>query len=314
MSISKEVRIGLLVVITIVIFFIGFYFLKGANVFSNDREYYCYYANIEGLMNSANVQINGVNVGHVTHIELAANKGVRITLSIDKSISIPEGTVANLASLDLLGTKVIKLRPGTGPVISKNRTELPTDVEGGVVDNVSAELTPRLRELKGTITSLDTTLAGINKVVGADNQRAIAGAIKNINAVSENLAALTNSLNKETGEISDILHNANSITGNLAKEKDTIHAILANTSSLTRQLANAPIQKTLADLQKTSSELQGIISKINTNQGSLGMLINNKDMYNNLNNSLHSMSSLLDDLQAHPKKYINVTVFGKKSN
>ncbi len=314
MHLSKEIKIGLLVAATLVIFFPGFYFLKGANVFSNDREYYCYYPNVEGLQNSANVQIDGLNVGHVARISLAGSHGVKVIIAIDKTIPIPVGSVANLASFDLLGTKLIKLELGKGPGILKKGEQLQTAVEGGVMDNVSAELTPRLRELKSTIIALDTALAGINDVVGDENQKELSAAIRNINATSQNLVTLTSAISKESGTITSIIHNANSVTGNLAKENDTVKQILSNVNSATRQLANAPIQKTLADLQKTSSELQAIINKINTNQGSLGMLINDKDVYNNLNNSLHSMSSLMEDIQAHPKKYINVTVFGKKGN
>ena len=94
------------------------------------------------------------------------------------------------------------------------------------------------------------------------------------------------------------------------KNNDTINRILSNASSITRQLSNAPIQKTLANLQQAIDELHGILDKVNNNQGSLGMLINNKDVYNNLNGSLHSLNSLMDDIKAHPSRYINVTVFG----
>ena len=112
--------------------------------------------------------------------------------------------------------------------------------------------------------------------------------------------------------MTQIIHNANSITGNLAKNNDTIQHILANASNITKQLANAPIQKTITDLQKSVAELHGVMDKINNNQGSLGMLINNKDVYNNLNSSLKSLNDLMADIKAHPSHYINVTVFGSK--
>ncbi len=311
MSLSKEVRIGLLVAVAGVILFTGFYFLKGASIFSSDKKYYCYYANVDGLQNSANVQINGLNVGHVLTTKLAGSRGVQVVITMDKSIEITEGTVADLASFDLLGTKLIKLIPGPGPGKMADGAEMQTAAEGGVVDNVSAQLTPRLQELKSTIISLDTTLSSVNNIVDTKNREALAAAIKNLNATSENMARLTAALSNESGEITSIIHNANSITGNLAKENDTVKHILSNVNTVTKQLADAPIQKTLTDLQHTTAQLQGIMDKINNSQGSLGLLINNKDMYNNLNSSLHSINSLVEDLQAHPKKYINVSVFGK---
>lgn len=313
MSISKEVRIGLLVSVSIVVFFVGFYLLKGASVFSNAREFFCYYPNVDGLQASANIQVKGLNVGHVGNIELAGDKGVKVSLIIDKDIVITDSAVAHLASSDLLGTKVIMLTLGKGSNPIVEGAVIRTATEGSIVDNVSGELTPRLRELRSTIIALDTALASINSIVGEQNQRSLANAMANINTTSENLAKLSAALSGESEEIKSILHNANSITGNLAKQNDSIQRIVSNVSSVTRQMANAPIQKTFTDLQKTTSDLQKVIDKINTNQGSLGMLVNDKALYNNLNSSLKSLHSLMDDLQAHPKKYINVSVFGKKN-
>ena len=311
MALSKEVRIGLLAVISLVIFFIGFYFLKGTPVFSSDQEFYCYYHNVEGLQNSANVQINGLNVGRVAAMQLEPGKGVKVTLSISKRIKLPTGTIASLESFDLLGTKMIRLDLGPGPETLKPRAELATMREGGIVDNVSAELTPRLKELKSTITSFDTTLAGVNGMVTAQNQAEIASAVHSIKITADNLAELSSALKSEGSVINDILRNANSITANLAKNNDTINRILANFNSISRQLANAPIQKTVTDLHETITEIKGIADKINNNQGSLGMLINNKEFYNNLNSSLRSLDSLEVDIKAHPHRYINVTIFGK---
>ena len=312
MHLSKEVRIGILVAAALVIFFTGFYFLKGASLFSNDKEYYCFYANVDGLQNSANVQINGLNVGHVTKTKLVGDKGVQVTISIEKDVDLPVGTVANLASFDLLGTKIIKLALGPGPGSIPTKSELKTNAEGGIVDNVSAQLTPRLQELKGTIIALDTVLASVNKIVGLENQKSMASAIDNIKHTSENLAKLSSVLASEGSQITGVIQNANSITGNLARQNDTIKHILSNVNNITRQVANAPIQKAFTDLQSATAQLQGIMNKINNNEGSLGMLINNKEVYNNLNNSLHSMSGLMEDIKAHPKRYINVHVFGGK--
>ena len=314
MSLSKEVRIGLLVSIATVILFIGFYFLKGANVFSNDKEYYCFYTNVEGLQNSANVQIKGLNVGHVSRLELMDGKGVRVVISLGKHIEIPQGTVASLASFDLLGTKMIRLDLGNGSGTIEPGATLPTAQEAGMIDNVTAALTPRLQELKITIAAFDSTLRGVNVLVGQENQQAIASALQSVKTTAQNLSSITGVLDKETAEMSSIIHNTNSITGNLVTENDTVKRILANASKISGQLANAPIQKTITDLQGTIAQLQGIVQKINTSQGTLGLLINNKDMYNNLNSTLHSLNGLMEDIETHPSRYINVSVFGKKSN
>jgi len=312
MNISKEVRIGLLVAIAGVIFFAGFSFLKGTDVFSSESEYYCYYPTVDGLQKSSVVQVKGINIGQVADMELAGDKGVKVTLSIHNSTAIPEGTVASLASSDLLGTKIIRLDMGKGPATMPAKSVLASNKDGSMVDKLSGELTPRLEELKGTIIAFNQALNNVNSLVGDENQKAITGAIQSLKATTDNLAHLSAAIDKESGQISSILRNANSITANLAKSNDTVQRILSNTSRITSQLANAPIQKTLADLQKTTAQLQGIMDKINNNQGSLGMFINNKDAYNNLNNSLKSITNLTDDLKARPSRYINVSVFGGK--
>ena len=296
--------------VALVILFVGFYFLKGAAVFSNDKDYYCYFTDVDGLQNSAYVQVRGLNVGHVSHTALIDNRGVLVKISINNSVEVPKGTIALLGSSDLLGAKIIRLELGPGPEMLPKGDTLLTHKEAGIIDKVSDQLTPRLEELKVTISEFNRALVSVNTIVGDDNQQAIKAALASIKTTSDNLATLSSTLSKESGEMGEIIHNAKSVTGNLAKNNDTISHILANASSITRQLSNAPIQKTVTDLQKTIAELHGVMDKINNNQGSLGMLINNKDVYNNLNSSLQSLNSLMTDIKAHPSHYINVTVFG----
>jgi phospholipid/cholesterol/gamma-HCH transport system substrate-binding protein len=314
MTISKEVRTGLLVTISVAIFFIGYYFLKGSSLFSNSKEYYCYYANVDGLQNSANVQIRGMNVGHVSEMRLADSKGVKVTLTLTKSIDIPVGTVATLEATDLLGTKVIRLELGPGPGMMAPGVEITAKKNGGVVDGISSELTPRLHELKVTIAKFDSVLGGINALIGGDNQKTITAALLSIKVTADNLAVLSGTLSKESTQITAILHNANSFTASLAQSNDTIKHILSNFNQVSKQLASAPIQKTVADLQGTITQFKGIAEKINSGQGSLGMLINKTDVHDNLNNSLNSLNKLMTDLKEHPSRYINITVFGKKKN
>jgi phospholipid/cholesterol/gamma-HCH transport system substrate-binding protein len=315
MNISKEVRIGLLVSAALVIFFVGFSFLKGSDIFSNDKDYYCYFPSVDGLQQSAFVQINGLNVGQVSGMELAGKQGVKVTLSVHNSTEITVGTIVNLASSDLLGGKVIKLDIGPGPGVEPAKAVLKSNVDAGAIDKISGELTPRLEELKGTIVAFNAALANINSIVGADNRESINGAISSLKVTADNLAKISDVLGKESGQISGVIRNTNSITANLAGSNDTIKRILSNFNRISAQIANAPLQKTITDLQKTTAQLQGIMDKINNNEGSLGMFINNKDAYNNLNSSLKSMTNLTDDLKAHPGRYINISVFGgKKKN
>jgi len=311
MKITKEVRIGILVTLSILIFFIGFNFLKNASFFSSDKEYYCFYKNIGGLQNSVVVQIMGLNVGHVSGLELVDSKGVKVTITVGKKVDIPVGTVAKLESA-LLGTPSINLELGKGPGVLQSGAELVSEIEGGFVDNISSELTPRLRELKTTISTFDTTLAGVNAIVGAQNQKEIAEAIHSINNSAKNIELLSATLNKEGEEMGDILHNLKSFTGSLASQNDTIKHLLSNVNNITKQLSNTPIQKTITELYTTFDQLKDVAQKINKGEGSLGLLINDKELYNNLKTTLTTLNKLLADINAHPSKYINVNIIGGK--
>jgi phospholipid/cholesterol/gamma-HCH transport system substrate-binding protein len=312
MRLSKEARIGLLVSISVLIFFAGFYFLKGSNLFSSEKTYYCFYQDVQGLQGSSMVQIRGLNVGKVSNTKLIDNKGVRVSIAISKSIDIPQGTIAKLASADLLGTKVIKLELGSGPGLIDKNQELPTTIEGGLVDNLSAQISPLLADVRGVLGTLDTVLVGVNNIVNVENQHAISRSIASLNNTTANFAALSAALKNETGEINNIIHNANSISTNLANNNDNVQRILTNTANATDQLAKAPIKETFDNLQKTTNELQGILSKINNNQGSMGAMVNDKMLYNNLTNSLASLNLLMADLKEHPSKYVNISIFGGK--
>lgn len=271
-------------------------------MFSNDKVYYCYYENVEGLQNSANVQINGLNVGHVTRMELAAGRGVKVTLSIKEDVNIPEGSIATISS-ELLGANYIKLDAGPGPAAIPEKGEIRTDNPGGIVQNVT-------QDLKHTIGKIDTTLGSVNTIVGGQNQQQIAEALESINRSAKNIEGLTSTLNKESQEITAILHNAREITGNLARQSDTIRAVITNANKLMRNLSNAPIDQTVTELRGTIGKLNDVIGRINRSEGSLGLLINDKALHTNLNRSLKSLDSLMTDIKAHPGRYINVTVFG----
>ena len=305
MSISKEVRIGLLASISLVVFFTGFYFLKGSAFLSNENTYYCNYSSVDGLLNSANVEIRGLIVGHVTALDLEDERGVKVTIAVKKNISIPQGTVATLVSDGLLGGKIIRLDLGKSKSFAETKSTLVTAEEAGAIDNLTTEITPLIKSLKTTVTSLDTIIAGVNVVLGEDNRNGIKGTIRSINATAENLEKMTRTLSTETESVKGILHNANSFSANLAKNNDTITRIINNFSGISNQLANAPLQKTITQFENVSTQLNGVVGKINNGEGSMGALMNNKDLYNNMN-------ALLSDLKAHPSRYINVTIFGKK--
>jgi len=310
MKLAKEARIGLMVAIAILVFFTGFYFLKGSNIFSGENNYYADYENVQGLTPSAAVQIKGVNVGKVTDINLKGK--VRVTLAIDKKVHIPKGTKAELISLDLLGTKAIRLDLSTSAEYAKNGDVLPAAVESGIIDNISSEISPLVTDVRATVAMLDSVLTGINGIVNKQTQENISGSIASLNETMKHFSSLSNRLDKESEQIAGIVENANSITSNLKNNNDHISNILKNAEATTDQLSRAPIEQMVKDLQSTSDQLNTLMKKINHGDGSVGMLVNDKQLYTELTQTLAGMKELMADLKSHPSRYINVTIFGKK--
>lgn len=314
MKLTKEAKIGLLVTISLLIFFAGFYFLKGANLFSGENRYYAYYDNVQGLQESSSVQVKGLSVGRVSKIELIdSTDKVRVTLAVSKKVDVPVGTTAELASADLLGTKVIKLNIGMGTQLLEDESTMPASIEGGVIDNLSVEISPLIKDLRSVMSTLDTVLVGVSGVLNEHTANSLQSTVFSLELTMQNFSSLAAKLNRESDELAAMIRNANSIAGNLEKNNQSITNIIHNAELTTNQLSQAPIEQTVKDLQSASNQLEGILSKINENEGTLGMMVNNKELYQNLTNTISTLDLLIKDVNERPWRYINVTVFGGKN-
>lgn len=312
MKFSKEVRIGLLVAASFLIFFAGFYFLKGANIFSGENKYYAYYDDVQGLQPSSSVQVKGLGVGQVSKIELIESGKVKVTFAISKKINVNKGSVAIISAADLLGTKVIRLELGTGPKL-EDESVLPGEVEGGVIDNISTEITPLIQDVRHVVASLDTVLAGINSMLDPVTRARLQNSVASLDVTMQNFSSLSAKLNKESESLANVMRNANSITSNIASNNERINNIIKNVEVTADNLSKSQIDKAVKDLNEAINEVQGVIRKVNSNQGSLGLLVNDKQLYNNLTQSLTTLNTLMLDINKHPSRYINVSIFGRKN-
>ena len=312
MRFSKEAKIGVLVMIALLVFFAGFYFLKGANIFSGENNYYVYYDNVQGLQTSSAVQVKGLSVGRVSNIELLDSGNVKVTIAVTRKVNVPVGTVAELGSADLLGTKIVRLKLGMGTQMAEDESTLQGDIEGGVIDNISLELSPLITDLRHVITTLDTVLIGVSGVLNENTANSLSNTVTSLDVTMKNFSELAQTLNKESENLAAIIQNANSISENLANNNERISNIMRNAETTTNNLAAAPIEETVRELQSAAGQLDAIMKKINNSQGTMGMIVNDKQLYGNLTQSLETLNALMADINAHPWKYINVTIFGKK--
>jgi len=312
---KNELKIGILVAVTIAVFILGFNFLRGRNIFSSDQEYFAYYNNVQGLQESAAIQLNGFKVGKVSEIVLQPDQRIKVTLQMDKDVKIPVGSTAQLASNDFIsGTKVISLLFSDRKDFMKEGSQIAAKESSGILDNLGEQVSPLVGVLQHTVVSLDTLLNTVNNIINDDARRHLNSSFASLEVGLNELSALSAKLNAQSGNLAGIIGNANSITGNLANSNSSITTTLSNLENFSTSLNNAPVQQTLDELQKAASGLQGIVSQINENKGSLGMLLNDKRLYNNLSTTLGTLDTVLTDLKAHPAKYINVSVFGRKAS
>lgn len=313
MKISKEVRIGLMVSVSILVLFAGFYFLRGSNIFSSERTYYVFYDNVAGLQPSAAVQLKGLQIGKVSNIELNGGNRVKVSLTLGKKISLPKGTVAKLTSLDLLGTKGISLDMGTSTEIIKDEETLQDAVEGGIVDKISVEVTPLLTDVRKVVNNVDSVLTSVNMIFSLQARDDLQKSISALHVAMDHFSGVSATLDRQSESVTRVIQNADKITTNLANNNESIDHTLKNLRTTTDNLSQARIQETVAKLENMADELNTVMKKINNGEGSLGMAVNDKTLYTEVTTTLQSLKDLAADLKAHPSRYINVTVFGRKA-
>lgn len=295
---SKEAIIGALVILALVILFTGIDFLKGVNVFQKENTYYVSYENVQGLAVSAPVTVNGYKVGLVRDIAYEYdNPGhVRVDIDIDDELRLPEGTTASLES-DLLGTASIALHLGTSPKYINPGAELPGIIPSGMMDKVSNDLLPAVGNV---FPKVDTLLTNINNLVA---DPALRESVNRLDALTANLVATTTRLNALVATLPPITSDIKQITGNFVQTSEELNTMAANINEV-------PVDSLVSSLQATLDNLKEITAELNTNlnnpNSTLGKLMNDPALYNNLNASVQSLDSLFVDIKKNPKRYISI--------
>ncbi len=315
MKFKKEVRIGLLVLMAFLVFFAGFYFLRGANLFSSQLRYLAYYESVDGLSLSAPVQVRGLAVGRVASIELdgEARDRVKLVLEVDRDLKLNSGTVAVLNSGDLLGSKFIELEWGEGEEILEEGAVLASRREGGLLDNISTEISPLILDMRQVVTTLDTVLQGIHSMVDPATRKSLQNSIRSLDHTMANLSSLSGTLEKESQTISRFLGHAESVASNLEENNQRVSRILENLETTSGHLAAANLKGTVETLHGALKEVESLVKELNQDQGSLGLLIHDRQLYDNLTQTLYSLDRLLEDINRRPSRYINLTIFGRKN-
>lgn len=289
----------------IVMLYFGFHILKGSDVFSRTYKYHVVYDNIDGLTASNPVLLNGLNVGRVQEITLLQNQQnhLLVTIDIQKGISIPKGTAAVLADGGLLGGKVIHLAMGTGAPLENGDT-LVAKKESGITAVLQEKALPLVSHADSLIKNLDLVVGGFQETGLILNQ-----VLKNYNQTGTNLQGL---LNENRTNLLALTGNLNKLSASLVETEKEIKPLLAKTGTLADSLNALRLGETVAGARKTIEELHTLLASVEAGKGTAGKLVKDEALYNNLNRTMVSMNKLLTNFREYPRRYINVSVFGKK--
>ena len=297
MKITKEIKIALVAIVSIVLLFFGMNFLKGMTLFSNGDSYYITFKDISGLSSSSPIFANGYRVGVVKDVsfDYENNGDVVVEFMVDDDLQIPRGSTAEIVS-DLMGNVKMNLLLADNPrdFVAKGDT-----IMGVINSGMLGKAKDMIPVIEKMLPKLDSILANINMLLSDPN---IGRTLGNVQKTTENLTVTTQQLNA-------LMANVNKdVPGLMGKAS----GLLDNANNLTANLAAVDVASTVAKVDQTLANVQQLTSKLNNNRGTLGLLMNDETLYNNLTNTVLSADSLLNNLREHPKRYVHFSLFGKK--
>lgn len=293
-SYKKEVVIGICVILALCFLFLGIDYLKGINIFKPSNYYLVSYTNVKGLAVSAPVNINGFKVGQVRSIQYEYdNPGhVLVELSLDKALKVPVDSKAIIES-DMLGTASVTLKMAAGNDYHKVGDHLIGETAAGMMDNVSENLLPSVSQI---FPKIDSLLTSLNAVAG---DPALLSAIKRLDGISASLDATMRQLNKSVKTLPAVMDNVESTTKNLDKLSNDLAELSATLKSL-------PVDSTFNNINILSNNLAKMSEDLNNPNSTLGLMMHDPALYNNLNSTVSSLDSLFIDIKKNPKRYISI--------
>ena len=304
-KLSKELRIGILVVMSIVVLVWGINYLKGSNLFDSSRTFYALYENIGGLQEGSGVTVNGFKVGVVKKIRLLTDKSysLLVAISIEKDIDIPSNSVSKIVNVDIMGSKGISLILGDSNTNAHQGDTLTSDMDRSLKEEVNKQILPLKNKAEQLIGSIDSVVTVITAVFSKDARESLTKSLESLDNTFTTMSQTMTKVNKIVDQNDERI---SSIIKNLEANNDEITNILKNFSELSDDIAKSNIKTMLASLNEISK-------KISDSEGSLGMFINDKDLYLNLEKSSKELEALIKDIKLNPKRYFGFSLLGGKS-
>ncbi len=294
---TKEVKIALVAIAGVVVLFFGMNFLKGLNIFSSEDNYYVQFSDITGLSSSSPVYADGFKVGVVKDIiyDYTHTEGSKVLIGVDKQLRIPQGSSAEIVS-DMLGNVKVNLLLANNP---REKVAPGGLIKGLINDGAMGKLQDMVPAVEKMLPMLDSIMTSLNAILA---DPAIRQSLHNVQTITDNLTTSTAQLNTLMAGLNK------NVPGMMAKANN----VLDNTETLTANLAAVDVASTMRQVDQTIANVQQLTAKLNSKEGSLGLLMNDTQLYDNLNSTMRNADSLVIDLRQHPKRYVHFSVFGRK--
>jgi len=307
LKITRELKTGIVAVTVISLFIWGYNFMKGLNLFSGPlKTYYTEYSNVQGLNTASIVTINGVDVGKVVNINFNKDPNKKgqliVEFSVDNDFEFSKNSIAKIYNASLMGGKSLAVIPSYDGETALPGDVLKGEIESDIFSSVADKLNPLQAKVENVIVSADSLMVGLTDILNVNSREQIKQSISSLNATLINLQKITGSVdtivNKNEERLNKTLSNAELMTGNLAKLSDT--------------LVNANIGEMIKNMDATLISVNAILKKLEAGEGTMGQLLTDQEMYVNLTNASKELEELLREMKLHPKRFVHISVFGKK--
>lgn len=305
MKLSKEIKTGLLAIFAISTFILGYNYLKGSSFFQGERVYYAVYDNVEGLDMSSIVMINGLKVGKVKNIELDNQTGkLTVKFNIDNNFEFSKTSIAKIYGGGIIGGKSLAIVPDfENPQLAISGDTLQGTIDEGIMELVNNRLTPLQTKIESAVVGVDSLMMSVNNVMDSNSQKSLRKSIENLTKITSSFAAssksLENILNQNEQKLNSTFEHLDITTKNFAQISDS--------------LAQINLGKIVSELESTLANFKELSENLNSGEGTLGKLMKDESLYTNLEYATKQLEELLQDVKLNPKRYIHVSVFGKKA-
>ncbi len=299
-KLSNEAKVAITIVAALIVAFLGFRLMNDMPIFRQSQKVVSYFEKVDGLTTGSYVYLHGVKVGSVNRIELIARDSVRVTMNFDLDVEIPENSVARLESSGLLDEKVILIQPGDSQENLEYGDTITGVYSGGMMETLKDEGQKLSDDVSQSFNKLNNLLEKLNSVLSEKNQSQIDGILADLKSTTDEISGM---MENKRGELESSINHANNFLANLdtvsTNNKSRIDSVMAGLDKSLKR-----VEKLSGELEQTSSKLNEILTKVNNGDGTLGKLVNNPSLYNNLDSLSAEMKLLIKNINDDPRKYL----------